>query len=732
MKKYIFLLIIVSFLAGCGSGGGGSAPAGDNNGNTGGGKINPLCSRTGNVAKVKISKDGIYRIKYTDLYSECPSTSISFTTLSLSSQGVVTPIDVTDNNGNGYFEAGDYIEFYGKAIGRDDSRFRYTETNVYWLSVGEGTGKRIERRIAPAAGGPPLPEPSSFTRKLHVEEDTEYVQKNYPEIDSASDVREHWFWGDRIYPKPDDKIPFTFSTRYIDKNYAVSIKLRVQSVSFDHLVKVYVNGYYAGQYVWNSQDPYDIDISGIPALHFNNGPNTLYVESVGGGMFYLDWFDVTYNRQYKAEHNYIEFTGSNLIKLSGFTSGDISVYEISDPVNPEKISIGPPQNIGTAVDPNFGVSFPSPYAEDRPFVAVAYDQMVPVIEQYTPSDIKSKNGDYIIITHPDFADAIKALAGYRSQQGYSVVTVRINDIYDQFSGGVESPHAIRAYLKYAYDNWAIRPQYVLLVGDATVDYKDLSGNGKNYMPAYLYNYPGLGEVPSDNWFVDVIEDVLPEMNIGRIPARSALEVSDVISKIISHEGSVKSGTVALIADDDNPNFEGLSDSISGIVSSSGYVPAKVYESTLQQNFKPAISSAINSNPLIVNYTGHGAFDDWANNMFSSLDVAELTNSAYPFVVALNCLNGYFVRADTLDPSIAEAFILARNKGAVAVLAPGSWGYLSDHDPLAQELYSIMLSENISLGEAVTRAKTKAYTNNNIMEDAVQTFIFFGDPATKLK
>lgn len=747
MKKHIFLLIIVSFLAGCGSGGGGSAPAGDNNGNTGGGKINPLCSRTGNVAKIKISKDGIYRIKYSDLYNECPSTSISSTKLSLSMQGMDIPIDVTDNNGNGYFETGDYIEFYGKAIGRDDSRFRFTDTNVYWLSVGEGTGKRTEK-VAPAAGGPPLPVPSSFARQLHVEEDTEYIQKNYPEIDSASDVREHWFWGKEFWPKdsvnPNDpeypylfKRAYPFSTRYVDKNYPVSIRIRVQSVSFDHLVNVYVNSNYAGQYVWNSQDPYDIDISGLPASYFNNGPNTLYVESVGGGMFYLDWFDVTYKRQYKAEHNSIEFTGSNLITLSGFTSGDISVYEISDPVNPGKISIGQPKNIGTAGDPNFEVSFPSPYAEDRPFVAVASDQMVPVIEQYTPSDIKSKNGNYIIITHPDFTEAVKELAGYRSQKGYTVVTISINDIYDQFSGGVESPHAIREYLKYAYNNWAIKPQYVLLVGDATVDYKDLSGYGKtyglkNYMPAYLYNYPGLGEVPSDNWFVDVNEDVLPEMNIGRIPARSTVEVSDVISKIISQEGSVKSATVALIADDDNPDFGGLSDSIGDIAASYGYVPAKVYESTLQENFKPAISSAINSNPLIVNYTGHGAFDDWANNMFSAVDVAGLTNSAYPFVVALNCLNGYFVRADTLDPSIAEAFILAHDKGAVAVLAPSSWGYLSDHDPLAQELYSILFSENISLGEAVTRAKTRAYTNNKIMEDAVQAFIFFGDPATKLK
>ena len=191
--------------------------------------------------------------------------------------------------------------------------------------------------------------------------------------------------------------------------------------------------------------------------------------------------------------------------------------------------------------------------------------------------------------------------------------------------------------------------------------------------------------------------------------------------------------VLLIADDDNPRFEGLSDSIADIITFPGYTPQKVYQRELQGGFKPAIISAIDSNPLIVNYTGHGAVADWANNMFSSGDVEGLTNTSYPFVVALNCLNGYFVIADEQPlPSIAEAFLLARDKGALAVFGASSWGYLSDHDSLARELYNIVFSEDITLGEAVTKAKAEAYKKGEIMDDVVQTFIFFGDPATKLK
>src|SRR3972149_9251828 len=122
MKKYLFLFIIVSFLAGCGSGGGGSAPAGgDNNrgnntGNTGGNKVNPQCSRTGKIAKIKVSKDGIYRVTYSDLYSDCSAISFDSSTISISNQGTDIPIEVVDSNGSRSFDAGDFIEFYGKAI----------------------------------------------------------------------------------------------------------------------------------------------------------------------------------------------------------------------------------------------------------------------------------------------------------------------------------------------------------------------------------------------------------------------------------------------------------------------------------------------------------------------------------------------------------------------------------------------------------------------------------------
>ena len=133
-------------------------------------------------------------------------------------------------------------------------------------------------------------------------------------------MREHWFWGNRIYPE--DMINRTFSTRYIDRKVPVSLKIRLQSVSLDHYTKVYINGTLVSGNPWDSQNPYDIEISGVdPSIFYNSGLNNLTIESAGGGLFYLDWFEVNYNREYKAEHNVIEFTGKNFIKLAAFHPG---------------------------------------------------------------------------------------------------------------------------------------------------------------------------------------------------------------------------------------------------------------------------------------------------------------------------------------------------------------------------------------------------------------------------
>ena len=763
MKRYLFLLIIIPFLTSCGAGGGGGGIVGGSGDNNTSNKTNPVCSSTSHSAKIKIKEDGLYKITYLDLYNACVDLSgADLATLKMTNQGEEIAIDVVDDNHNSRFDDGDSIEFYGKAIPRGDNRFRFTETNVYWLSAEKGSRERIKEisSSSTVAQGP-----SSFLKVLHMEEDTWYEQKNYPEITSANDVREHWFWGEVFYtPGIAGKEKgyyirdYIFSTPNLDKTGpTASLKLRLQSVSGSHHIKGYVNGKLVvdrSEQTWVGQETLELDVS-YPASYLNNGLNLFRLESAGDTpsgiyeVFYLDWFEIGYDHTYQVEDDMLEFRGEGLIGLSNFTSNDMSVYEISDPANIKKII---PVKIESALS-GYKALFSTPQSvESRLFALTETNKKSPfAIEAYTLADIRSRDADYLIITSGDFSSAITPLADYRGDQGYKVLTVTVRDIYDEFSKGIETPQAIKDFLSYAYNHWSTKPRFVLLVGDATVDYKDVSGYGrdygvKSYVPAYLYNYFGLGEVPSDNWFADVSGDVLPEMNIGRIPAKSPADVTAVVDKIISHEtGLPKSNKVTLVSDYSTVSgtlFETLSDSIAAIIPAD-YPVSKLYQRVYPNptDFRAEIISAINSDPLIVNYTGHGSVVGWTNeDVFSSEDMVYLTNKGYPFVVALNCLNGYFVLPNEgVDqggvkqyPSIGETFLLASGKGAVAVLAASSIGYPSEHDPLAQALYNIVFNQDVTLGEAVTMAKEAAYKKGKITEDIVETFIFFGDPVTKLK
>ncbi|NIA32003.1 MAG: hypothetical protein GWP06_19105, partial [Actinobacteria bacterium] len=74
--------------------------------------------------------------------------------------------------------------------------------------------------------------------------------------------------------------------------------------------------------------------------------------------------------------------------------------------------------------------------------------------------------DYIIITHPLFAEQAQRLADYRRQHNhFRTKVVTIDDIYNEFNNGIADPYAIHRFLQYARQHWiAPAPSYLLLFG----------------------------------------------------------------------------------------------------------------------------------------------------------------------------------------------------------------------------------------------------------------------------
>src|SRR5690606_10972851 len=98
------------------------------------------------------------------------------------------------------------------------------------------------------------------------------------------------------------------------------------------------------------------------------------------------------------------------------------------------------------------------------------------------------------------------------------------------------PQAIRDFIAYAYANWTHPvPTYVLLVGDGHFDFKNYYGRDEGiFIPPYLANIdPWIGETAADNRYVTVSgNDLLPDLFLGRLPVKTAVETTQMVNKIL--------------------------------------------------------------------------------------------------------------------------------------------------------------------------------------------------------
>ncbi len=133
----------------------------------------------------------------------------------------------------------------------------------------------------------------------------------------------------------------------------------------------------------------------------------------------------------------------------------------------------------------------------------------------------------------------------------------IEDVYDEFGGGMPSPNAIRAYFRYAFEEWTRPPQFALLVGDASEETRHiLSSSAPNFVPTYIHvASPNDDLVGSDTWYgcFDDADPYLPQMYVGRLPVGNASEAAAVVAKILAYEnyaaGEAWRNNVFFLADD---------------------------------------------------------------------------------------------------------------------------------------------------------------------------------------
>lgn len=698
----------------------------------------------GTWLKILLEQDGIYRLNKADLENAGLSlTGIDLMNIKMFVAGSEIPIYI-DGQTDGVFDDTDYIEFYGTKI-----QSEYTRANVYWLTIGNTAGLRMERKKGNLSGEHPIIDLSKTTAHF---EKQKYYETSIPD----GEGKDHWFWNYIIAPSSAD---FNITLDNVANILATDCVLRYEyrgfshtNVNPDHRSVLSLNGHPLADDKWDGQLMFLNEID-FPQAYLADGANTISVNLPGNtgssiDIIYINWFEIDYWRKHLAQNDIFAFTGSGpgtyQFEIKGFTQPTVELFDVTDP---EKVK----QILYFDIKPEGGfytLKFQDNLEGDHRYLALTLEKILKPksLFRHENSRLRSSENiaDYIIITHEKFYDNITPLANLRTSQGLKVLTIKIEDIYDEFNDGIKNPQAIQDFLSYAYHNWQQpAPTYVLLVGDATYDYKNVLGFGDNdYMPTHLFEtFTYHTETCSDNWFACVSgEDHLPDLLIGRLPARETAEVDACLDKIINYESNPASGDwykkVILVADnaDDGGNFETISDNLTSIIPAD-VVALKVYLRDLGSAgaTRGVIIDKINQGSLITNYVGHGSLDNWASEtIFKKDDIGLLCNGyKLPLLVTLSCLNGFFHHAENAY-SLAEMFLLGREKGAIAAFSPSGFGYTNADEILAQTLYTAFFNNNdVVLGSAIAEAKIALFASSNLYQDHIEFYNLLGDPSLRL-
>jgi hypothetical protein len=147
--------------------------------------------------------------------------------------------------------------------------------------------------------------------------------------------------------------------------------------------------------------------------------------------------------------------------------------------------------------------------------------------------------------------------------------------------------------------------------------------------------------------------------------------------------------------------------------------------------KSEIINAFDDGRSILHYLGHGAEDMWSGyDIFTNDEAGDLTNSNYPLVIAMNCLNSYFYFNDEADKGLAEKLVLNPTGGAIAFWGSTSFTTPNAQNPFQTAFYNEMLSNDLTLGEAIKRAKITGGANGS--SEVVNSWTLIGDPLLKIK
>jgi hypothetical protein len=706
-------------------------------------------------------------------------------------------VDMHDG-GDGRFDPDDWFAFYGfGTYYLDDSqnwhRDRYTEYNVYWLSLGGGSGRRMALRdVTPDQSAPA----ASFRDRAFGEQDLSFWGNN----GSLNEGDDSFYWGySAVGGGLQDIKNFAVPTPGSSGSGTAHLSGQICGISYSsiHHSKIYINDHLVYDQMWYGADNFNAEID-FPGSYLTSETTTVKVYEENGSPTQVDnvlynYFRITYDSRYEARGDSLLFLppntqpGSKTYLVTNITTPGVSLYE----VNTGEVLVN---FTNTALGSVHNIRFTDPVGGARRYAAVGTGRFITPVGMKAERSVRlpsdATGADIIYIVHPRYAGRLDPLISYRRSQGFRVEQVFVDDIYDEYSAGLMDPTAIRNFLYHAYTHWqGTPPGMVGLVGDCNWDFREIINRnahddlycdfGWNEVPTH-YEFIGNsdGETAADNWFVcfDGHSDILPEMAITRISPDTPAELDHMVTKFISYEQTPTLGDWTMsntyVADNNDPNGPGAftSDAQSFFSDTMpfGQTARKMYLESLgfpdewlqdeshvsdrmnmtRTQFTPMLLTHFNS--LILQYGGHGAHQLWAHEKMlwerigtsgpDIVDIENMTNrTELPLVIMLSCSTCRFDEPPEVPnvvgsgDSLGEYFTRISEHGGIAAMGSTRLSNESSLRNYVDLFYYVAFPDRNLPTNPMTLSE--AFRTAKVLESSItlnEEFVLMGDPGTTLR
>ena len=740
---------------------------------------------SGSIYKLPIKTDGVYEITGEFLSSNLGIANGAVSTASLqifSNKGGRLPKSISkertddlteiplliNDGGDGKIDANDNIRFYAEGPDQwsfDVNNLKYQhEKNIYdvfnyiFIKIDGSGGKRIESENS-------LPSSeyisSEFDFLQIFEDDRTNLLGAYG---STEGTGKDWY-GDYFAIETSNTYEDKFDISNLSNSGSGRVKMRLAARGENSTTTKLRIGTQEFSKVGAGTNLSDIEadyateviIDEKITLNPNNDIYLEYVKSTSKDEAWLDYIQLEYRKKIASNYSQLRLVDQESLNYgtAGFevpTSG-FQYWDVTDLSNVKLINASNGQlryNVDNELKTIFMVKDQN-YLTPEPEGTPIDNQNIHAIER----------ADLLILYHEDFIDAANRLAEHRrNYSGYAVTTVDIKAIYNEFSGGRQDPTAVRDFTRMLSQRDA-NFKYLLLLGDATYDYRNITPNlsDHNFIPAYETDesLDPINGFPSDDYYVLLSDGEggnlkgAIDVAVGRIPVTTAENANAIIDKIIDYDINEDALgdwrlKIAFAADDEDTNLhvnqaDRLAESVEQV--NPIYNQTKIYYDTYVQESTPggdrypaaseAINSTVQNGALVLNYMGHGGPKGWAQERVLKIPDIETWNNPdrLPILITATCsFTGY---DDPAIISAGEATIQKEKGGVVALLTTVRAVYASENERLAKAVFDIIFDKvdgkAQTLGDIIKDAKNQNADSNNFLND--RKFSLIGDPSQRI-